>query len=184
MMYLEPYHFISDYKKKEIENLNKKINIIYRNYKDPIKEDIILKIKRECHKSGKKFFLSNDIKLAIKLKLDGVYIPSFNKFINLRFKITKSFQILGSAHNLQEIRLKEKQGVNIIFLSPVFKVNKVKSYLGISKFNILSKLTKKKVVALGGINEKNINKIKLLKCHGYASIKYLTNKKKLNDIRK
>ena len=184
MMYFEPYHFISDYKKKEIENLNKKINIIYRNYKDPIKEEVIIKIKKECQKSGKKFFLSNNIRLAIKLKLDGVYIPSFNKSINLRFTTNKSFQILGSAHNLKEIKLKEKQGVNIIFLSPIFKINKIKSFLGINKFNILSKLTNKKVVALGGINERNINKIKLLKCDGYASIKYLTNKKKLNDIRK
>ena len=184
MMYLEPYHFISNYKKKEIENLHKKINIIYRNYKDPIKEEVIIKIKKACQKSGKKFFLSNNIKLAIKLRLDGVYIPSFNKFINLRFKTNKSFQILGSAHNLKEIKLKEKQGVNIIFLSPIFKINKIKGFLGINKFNILSKLTDKKVVALGGINERNINKIKLLKCHGYASIKYLTNKKKLNDIRK
>ena len=184
MTYIEPYHFISNYKKKEIENLNKKINIIYRNYKDPIKEEVIIKIKKECQKSGKKFFLSNNIKLAIKLKLDGVYIPSFNKFINLRFKTNKRFQILGSAHNLKEIKLKEKQGVNIIFLSPIFKINKIKSFLGINKFNILSKLTDKKVVALGGINERNINKIKLLKCDGYASIKYLTNKKRLNDIRK
>ena len=38
-----------------------------------------LKLKKYCKKKGYKFFLSNNIKLAIKLDLDGAYIPSFNK---------------------------------------------------------------------------------------------------------
>tara|TARA_B100000787_G_C16184009_1_gene293517 strand:- start:104 stop:658 length:555 start_codon:yes stop_codon:yes gene_type:complete len=184
MIYLRPYHFISDYNKKELESLSKKINIIYRNYENPLPIKTIIKIKNECRKSGKKIFLSNNVKLSIKLKLDGVYIPSFNKSLNLIFKTNKHFEILGSAHNLSEIRIKEKQGVNIIFLSPIFKVNKTNSFLGINKFNILSNYTKKKVIALGGINKKNIKKLKLLKCDGYASISYLKLEKKLNDIKK
>lgn len=184
MIYLEPYHFISNYNKKELNILNRKINIIYRNYNEPIKESTLIKIKKECRKTGKKIFLSNNIRLAIKLKLDGVYIPSFNKSLNLIFKTSTKFQIIGSAHNIFEIRTKEKQGINIIFISPVFKTSKVNNFLDINKFNLFSKLTKKKVVALGGINEKNINKLRLLKCEGYASIRYLKKKKKLNDIRR
>ena len=184
MIYLEPYHFICEYNKKEIQNLDRKINIIYRNYKRPIKENIITKIKKECHKSGKKIFLSNNVNLALKLKLDGVYIPSFDKTIYLKLKINKNLRILGSAHNLLEIKIKEKQGVDTIFISPLFKLNKTNKFLDINKFNLLSKLTKKKVVALGGINEKNIKKIKLLNCDGFAAIKYLRGKKKLNGIRK
>ena len=172
MIYLEPYHFISNYNKKEIENINNKINIIYRNYKNPVKEKLIIKIRNECQKKGKKLFLSNNIKMALKLKLSGAYIPSFNKKLNLKFKANKDFQILGSAHNLKEIRIKEKQGVDTIFLSPVFKVKKSNFFLDIYKFLNLSKLTNKKVVALGGINKKNINKIKLLRCNGYAAITY------------
>ena len=184
MIYLEPYHFISNFNKKELECLDKKIKIIYRNYKDPLKINLILKIKKECKKSGRKFFLSNNISLAIKLKLDGVYIPSFNKSLSYKYKNINNFQILGSAHNLSEIKTKEKQGVNIIFLSPIFKVNKSKSYLGIYKFNTLSNLTKKKIVALGGINEKNIKKLKLLNCYGYASITYLKQRQQINHVRK
>jgi len=184
MIYLEPYHFISNFNKKELECLDKKIKIIYRNYKDPLKVNLILKIKKECKKSGRKFFLSNNISLAIKLKLDGAYIPSFNKSLSYKYKNINNFQILGSAHNLSEIKTKEKQGVNIIFLSPIFKVNKSKSYLGIYKFNTLSNLTKKKIVALGGINEKNIKKLKLLNCYGYASITYLKQRQQINHVRK
>ena len=184
MIYLEPYHFITNYNKKELEKLDKKINIIYRNYKDPIKINTILKIKNQCNKSGRKMFLSNNIELARRLKLNGAYIPSFNKSLNFKYKKSTNFQLLGSAHNLSEIKIKEKQGVNIIFLSPLFKVNKSNSFLGIYRFNIFSNYTKKKIVALGGINKKNIKKLKLLNCDGYASITYLKQQQKINDVRK
>ena len=78
--------------------------------------------------------------------------------------------IIGSAHNNKEIKIKEKQGVNIIFLSSVFKKNK--NYLGINKFKLFSKLTNKKIVALGGVSNLNLNKLKLLNCFGFAGISF------------
>jgi thiamine-phosphate pyrophosphorylase len=184
MIYLKVYHFIEDFKKGEIAKLDNKINIIYRNYKKPIDEKIINKIKNECRKSGKKIFLSNNIEIAQKLNLDGAYIPSFNKNLNLKYKTKNNFQLIGSAHNSKEIKIKEKQGIDIIFISPIFRINKKIQFLDTIRFNLLSSLTKKKVVALGGINERNIKKIKLLNCDGYASITYLKNKSKLNEFRK
>ena len=180
MVNLQVYHFINNYKKGEIENLDKRINIIYRNYDKLIKESDIKNIRDECKKSGIKFYISNNIEIAKKLKLDGVYIPSFNKSLKLVNK--NSLDIIGSAHNLKEIRIKEKQGVRCIFLSPIFKNNKKVNYLGIYKFNYLSKLTDRKTIALGGINEINIKKLRFLKCSGYASISYLKNKKKIKLI--
>lgn len=182
MFSLELYYFISDYNKTEIQNLDKKINIIYRNYNKKIDLKTILNIKSDCKKYKKKFYISNNIKLALKLNLDGVYIPAFNKSFKMNYTTRKNFTILGSAHNLKEIKIKEKQGVNSLFLSPVFKVNKKKEFLGIYRFNLLSKLTKNRVLALGGINRKNINRLKLLKCDGFGSISYIKNKK--NEYRK
>ena len=130
-----------------------------------------MKLKKYCKKKGYKFFLSNNIKLAINLNLDGAYIPSFNKDTkHLSYSVIKKFLIIGSAHNNKEIKIKEKQGVDILFLSSIFKENK--NYLGINKFKLLSKLTKKKIIALGGISKKNINKLKLLNCFGFAGISY------------
>ena len=71
--------FIDSYNEEYIRKLNKKIAIIYRNYDQKIDEKIITKIKNYCKKKGNKFLLSNNVKLAINLNLDGVYIPSFNK---------------------------------------------------------------------------------------------------------
>ena len=80
----------------------------------------------------------------------------------------KNFLIFGSAHNNKEIKIKEKQGVKIIFLSSIFKRNE--NYLGINKFKLFSNLTNKKIVALGGLSNKNLKKLKLVKCFGFAGI--------------
>ena len=89
--------------------------------------------------------------------------------------IKKNFNIVGSAHNLKEIKIKEKQKVNRIFLSSLFKRNK--NFLGINKFKLLSKLTDKKVVILGGVSEKNLKKIKILNQAEFAGISYFEQKK-------
>ena len=82
----------------------------------------------------------------------------------------KNFEIIGSAHNLKEIRIKELQKAKTIFISSLFKKNK--NYLGFNKFKIQNNFTKNKVVALGGISKKNIKKIQLLKIAGIAGISY------------
>ena len=140
---MRKYYFINKFETNNIDKQDKQTVIIYRNYSSKIpSEELILKIKNYCKKKGNKFYLSNNIKLAIKLNLDGAYIPSFNKTTkHLSYSFKKSFNVIGSAHNLKEIRMKEKQNVDKIFLSSLFKKNN--NYLGINKFKSLTKLTKK-----------------------------------------
>ena len=169
---IRKYYFINKLDTNNIDKQDKQTTIIYRNYSaKTIDRALILKIKRYCKRKSIKFYLSNNIKLAIKLDLDGAYIPSFNtNFRHLAYSFKKNFKIIGSAHNLKEIRIKEKQLVKIIFLSSIFKKNK--NYLGINKFKLLARLTNVKVVALGGISKKNIKRIKLLNCFGFAGISF------------
>tara|TARA_B100000242_G_scaffold100058_1_gene68894 strand:- start:194 stop:721 length:528 start_codon:yes stop_codon:yes gene_type:complete len=165
------FYFISNLKNINIDKLDNKSAVIYRNYKNKLNINEIIKVKSFLSKKNIKFFLSNNFKLSLKLGLDGAYLPSFNKdFKHLSYKIKSSFIIIGSAHNVKEIRLKESQKIRLIFISSVFKKNK--NFLGIYKFKILNKLTKKKVVALGGISKSNIKKVSLLDCYGLAGISY------------
>ena len=151
------FYFINSFKKNNIDKLDNNTGIIFRNYKKKIDITEIIKIKKYCSSRKIKFFLSNNFKIALKLRLDGVYLPSFNKELkHLSYNVKSTFLIIGSAHNVKEIRIKEKQNVLLIFLSSIFKKNK--NYLGIYKFKILSNLTKKKVIALGGISKKNKKK--------------------------
>jgi thiamine-phosphate pyrophosphorylase len=165
------YYFINKFDTNNIDNLEKNTGIIFRNYSSKISPKTILDIKKFCKKKGYKFFLSNNVQLALNLNLDGAYIPSFNKDTkHLSFSIKKKFLILGSAHNNKEIKLKERQLVKIIFVSSIFKKNK--NFLGLNKFKLLSKLTNNKVIALGGVSNKNLKKLKLLNCFGFAGISF------------
>ena len=111
------------------------------------------------------------MKLAIKLRLDGVYIPSFNKkYDHLSYSTYSNFIIIGSAHNLKEIKIKELQKTQSIFISSLFKKNK--NYLGLNKFKIISTYTKKNIVALGGLSEQNLKKLKLINISDFAGISY------------
>ena len=117
------YYFINKFDTNNIDRQDKQTIIIYRNYlTKKVNKLLILKFKKYCKKKDKKFFLANNIKLAIKLNLDGVYIPSFNKSLShLSYSYKKKFKIVGSAHNLKEIKIKELQNVKKIFLSSLFK---------------------------------------------------------------
>ena len=166
------YYFINKFETNNIDKQDKQTIIVYRNYSSKTADvKLILKIKNYCNKKGIKFYLSNNIQLAIRLNLDGAYIPSFNKDIkHLSYSLKKKFKIVGSAHNLREIRIKEIQKVDKIFLSSLFKKNK--NYLGINKFKLLSKFTRKKIVVLGGISKKNLRKLKILNQYEFAGISY------------
>ena len=165
------YYFIDKLNKSNIDKQDNNTAIIYRNYSKKLNIEKILKLKNFSKKNKLKFFISNNIKLACQLNLDGVYIPSFNNNIrHLNYSFKKNFIIIGSAHNLKQIRIKELQKVKAIFISSVFKNNK--NFLGINKFKIISKMSAKKIIALGGISKKNIKLINILNCYGFAGITY------------
>ena len=166
------YYFINKFDTNYIDKQDKNTTIIYRNYNlnnDDAKS--ILKFKKYCKNKGYKFFLANNVKLAIQLDLDGAYIPSFNKDTkHLSYSFKNNFLIIGSAHNNNEIKVKELQRVKYIFLSSVFKKNK--NYLGVNRFNLLSNQTNKKIIALGGFSKNNLKKLQLLNCCGFSGISY------------
>ena len=173
---LNKYYFINKFDQSHIDKQDQETTIIYRNYDQDIDEKLILRIKSYCKKKGYKFLLSNNIRLAIKLNLDGAYIPSFNNDKkHLSYSLKKNFIILGSAHNLYEIRNKESQNVKAIFLSSIFKKNK--NFLGINRFKLLSHLSNKPLIALGGISVNNIKKLNLTYCFGFAGISFFEQKK-------
>ena len=165
------YYFINKFDQSHIDKQDKETTIIFRNYDKKIDKKLILRLKNYCKKKGNKFVLSNNIKLAINLNLDGVYIPSFNRDKkHLSYSLRKNFIILGSAHNIYEIRVKELQNVEKIFLSSIFKKNK--NYLGIYKFKLFSLFSNKKIIALGGVSLRNLKELNLTNCLGFAGISF------------
>ena len=173
------FYFIEEFDKDHIKKLDKRVSIIYRNYFNKYNKKLILKIRDFCKNNKRKFYLANNINLALNLNLDGVYLPAFNKHLKTKkLNVRKKFLIIGSAHSVPEIKIKEQQGVQLIFLSPIFKVTKSKEFLGVNRFNHLARLTQKKVIALGGINNQNFKKLNFINPVGFASISFFKLSKK------
>jgi thiamine monophosphate synthase len=170
------YIFLDQYNSSVFKNNITNLGIIYRNYNNTKNEIELSKIAKACKRKRYQLFVSNDIKLVTKYKANGIYIPSFNKsrkFLNLE---NKNIVMLGSAHNQIQIQNKILQKCAAIFLAPAFKVNKSKNFLGLYKFNLLSRKNRVKIFALGGINEKNLKKLQLFTIQGFGSISLLQKK--------
>ena len=162
--------FLDQYHNQIFENNNTNIGVVYRNYNNPKRETELIKIAKACKKKRYQLFVSNDIKLALKVRADGIYIPSFNKtkkFLNLE---KKNLTIVGSAHNQKEIWEKISQKCQAIFLSPIFYVEKSINFLNVYKFNSLSRSNNVTILALGGITEHNVRKLRLLHIKGFGGI--------------
>tara|TARA_Y100000591_G_C21613136_1_gene583891 strand:+ start:246 stop:818 length:573 start_codon:yes stop_codon:yes gene_type:complete len=166
---------------KDIDLKNIKIRnkffIIYRNKEKVEKHNELLRFRQICKSKTIKFYVANDIKLAISLNADGIYLSSFNKKLNfLSFK-KSNFEIIGSAHNFKEISGKIKQGCSSILFSKLFLVdyNKTAPYLGVVKFNTISKVSKK-LIPLGGIKKHNLNKLNSVTSEGFALLSEIKKK--------
>ena len=172
------YTFIENFNENKILNLTKNCSVIFRNYKKKTDLRTIIKINKICKRNRLKLYLANDIKLALQANLNGVYIPSFNKSLNLNnFRNNKkNFTILGSAHNILELKFKEKQGVDFVFLSPLFLTKNYQNNLGIIKFNLISNMSNKSIIALGGIRKNNLNKLKLVNAVGFSGITFFNSR--------
>ena len=162
---------IESIKDLNLENIKirNKFFIIYRNNKKIDKLYDLFRFRQKCRLKAIKFYVANNVKLAITLKSDGIYLSSFNK--NLMFlKYKKAyFYIIGSAHNFKEISMKIKQGCSSILLSKLFLVDydKKAPFYGVVKFNYYSKISKQ-IVPLGGIKEQNLNQLRYVFGKGIA----------------
>ena len=129
------------------------------------------KFNKKCISKKITLFIQNSVKILFLLKTNNFYISAYNKsqFKQLR-KINRKVKIIGSAHNILEIREKMSQGCEYIVLSRIFKTSSKfkKGFLGTTKFNLLTRNFSQKFIALGGINEKNFKLLNLLDIHGCA----------------
>jgi len=164
------YVFLDQYSNLIFKNNIINLGVIYRNYESKNRQIELLKIADACKKKRYKLYVSNDIKLALKVKADGIYIPSFNKTKGFNNLGKNNLKILGSAHNQKEIKEKIRQNCYAIFLAPTFQVKKKDSFVGIYKFNTFTRTNKIKFLALGGINKGNFSKLKLLNICGFGGI--------------
>ncbi len=159
---------IKDLNLKKIKKRNKFI-IIYRNKGKRENISELAGFRKKCKMQNILFYVANDLRLAVKLHSDGIYLSSFNKSFKSLYLKRFKFSIIGGAHDPKEIHLKISQGCKYILLSRLFTVQykKKMNFLGINKFNYLTEKFQN-LVPLGGINILNLNKIRSINSNSFA----------------
>ena len=148
---------------------NNKFNIIYRNQAAISDLPKVKSFRDKCKLKRIKFFVANNIRNAVLLKADGIYLSANNKKL-VYLNLTKlGFNLIGGAHNYKEIYQKQNQGCHKIIVSQLFKVSNKPSgkVYGIVKFNNF-RFFYKNTIPLGGIKSHNINKLKMLNSEAFT----------------
>ncbi len=168
---------IRDIKLRNIKKYNKFL-IIYRNKYSTDKLDDLIKFRKMCRLKLIQFYVANDYNLAVMLKSDGIYLSAHNKSFKAANLKKLNYKIIGSAHNFRELNLKIRQKCNYILLSKLFSVDyaETSQFLDIVKFSKYLNFFSSKIIPLGGIKSSNLNKLKNLKCVGFALLSEIKKK--------
>ena len=168
---LKYYYFPHSFEIKNFRKLIKlqNISVIVDTNNNNFKiADNFFKTINFCRQNRIPYYLTNNYKLAIKYKANGIYLTSDYKMQIYRGIIFSKLNIIGSAHNQNEFFLKRRQFCKEIALSPLFKTNKYSKnkILDIHRFNLISNKWDVSLIALGGINYLNLKKIKMTRVLG------------------
>ncbi len=139
------------------------------------------KIKKICKKFKVKFLVNDDPWLAKKLDADGCHLGQKDtNILNARKILGK--KIIGiTCHNSLILAKKAiKNQADYLAFGAFFKTRtkKIKFKASITVLKKIKRITKKPVVAIGGINNKNYKNLLLNKANFLAISSYIFNNKK------
>ena len=154
------------------ENFNKKLKIGK-------------KIKKICKKFKVKFLINDDVYLAKKLNADGCHLGQKDMNIFEARKLIGNKIIGITCHNsikLARIAIKNKADYLALGAFNSSKTKKIKYKASINLLKKARKITKTAIVAIGGINSDNYQKLLLNKANFLAISSYIWKNKKLKPI--
>ena len=155
--------------------------------KNSFKKKLIIgrKIQKICKKFKIKFIINDDVYLAKKLNADGCHLGQSDMKIREARKLIGNKIIGITCHNsiqLAKIALKNKANYLAFGAFHLSKTKKAKYKASLSLLKKARKITKKPIVAIGGINSTNYKKLLLNKANLLAISGYIWKNKKLKPI--
>ncbi len=172
---------------KEVLSLNKTEFFQLRLKNISSKKKIIIgkKIKKICKSFKVKFLVNDDPVVAKKINADGCHLGQKDMNILKARKIIGKKIIGITCHNsikLAKVAIKNQADYIAFGAFNSSKTKKVKYKANIKLINKAKKLIKLPIVAIGGINDKNYNKLLLNKVNFLAISGYIWNNKKLKPV--
>ncbi len=120
-------------------------------------------IRAITERKGANLIINDRVDIAIAVDADGVHLGWQSLEIDIVRKMVGSDKLIGfSAHSLEEAERAENSGADYISISPIFNtVNKdyLIKPLGVGEIGKIKEQINIPVIALGGINENNVNKV-------------------------
>jgi len=131
-------------------------------------------IREITREKGANLIINDRIDIALAVDADGVHLGWKSLGIGLVRKMIGHDKLIGfSAHNLQEAKKAEDSGADYVTISPIFDTA-YKDYfvepLGTEKIGKIKEEIDIPVIALGGINENNVNGVLENGAYGIAVI--------------
>ena len=172
------WYFTDEDKTKDIINILNRLptysGIVLRSYCSKERKTIIKIVLRIAKR--KNFMVLMASQPRVHGNINGLHLPKWEYKCR---KNTKEHIISVSAHSLKDKRKIINTKADIVFLSSVFHTNShpKRKHLGIIRFGLLARNLARPIIALGGINNKNIKKLKHFPISGVAAIEALKQQK-------
>ena len=138
----------------------------YRDKINTISQKIInaKKIKLICEKYNVLFIVNDSADLAKEVDSDGVHIGQNDDTVEYCKKTLSNEKIIGTSNNnMEEIYQSIKANVDYLAIGKVFETStmgkKDRNIVGLELIADTKKITAIPVVAIGGINKNNANKV-------------------------
>ena len=143
------------------------------------------KIKKICKNFNVKFLVNDDVLLARKLNADGCHLGQKDMNILDARKIIGNKIIGVTCHNsirLAKVAIRNKADYLAFGAFYLSKTKKVKYIASVSTLKKARRITNKPIVAIGGINSNNYQKLLLNKANFLAISGYIWKNKKIKPI--
>jgi len=143
-----------------------------------------LEIKELCSCYRVPFLINDNVELACRVNADGVHVGQSDREASQVREIIGKDKILGvSAQTVEQAVLAEKQGADYLGVGAVFptKSKTDAELVGLSMLKKICESVSIPVVAIGGMNQKNICQLSNTGISGVAVISAIFSKKRIAD---
>lgn len=133
-----------------------------------------LSLKKICQKSNVLFLVNDYVDIALAVDADGVHLGEDDLPIQEVRKILPFDKIIGfSVHNLKEAKKAEREGADYISIGAVYPTSTKEDAI-LVKPSLIKEIKSKvslPIIAIGGINESNLDKVMKFGVDGVAVAK-------------
>ncbi|MBN2067135.1 MAG: thiamine phosphate synthase [Candidatus Diapherotrites archaeon] len=116
-----------------------------------------------CRGKGVLFIMNNDVEIAVAVEADGVHLGQEDMPLEKAREVLGESKIIGiTVHNVKEALEAEKHGADYVSVSPIFHTDTKKDAgkpAGIELIEEAKERVKLPIVAIGGINEGNVQEV-------------------------